>query len=459
MLSDPEARRAYDGSLAGDVARAGAAPPRSRRRSRVARSADPARRASRTCEDDVAEFDGARLRRARLRRGIELDEIARITKINPTYLALPRGGALRELPARVYVRGFVVAYARCLGLDPRARRRQLHERASRRARPEPAPRRGSRRRGDAGASSWARPRRASASTRRSRRSPASRAPRRGAGSTRAACASTDARRAPSQRVRDGDALEAEPPEPVPSPLAPEPIALRVLYEDADLIVVDKPAGLVVHPAPGHASGTLVNALLHHCARSRRHRRRAAAGHRAPARPRHLGRARRREARRAHLALAAQFHDHSDRARLPRARARRAGRRGRAAWSAPIGRHPRDRKRMSVHAHAGREAATAWRVRRALPAQRARAARGAARRRAAPTRSACTSRASGLPIAGDPVYGRAARAVPSSARPALHAAVLGFDSPAQRRSGCASRRRCPPTSRALLARSASARRRA
>ena len=58
--------------------------------------------------------------------------------------------------------------------------------------------------------------------------------------------------------------EATPPEPVPSALPPEPIPLAVLYEDADLIVVDKPPGLVVHPAPGHRSGTLVNALLHHC---------------------------------------------------------------------------------------------------------------------------------------------------------------------------------------------------
>ncbi|HEY8493989.1 MAG TPA: RluA family pseudouridine synthase, partial [Myxococcota bacterium] len=68
----------------------------------------------------------------------------------------------------------------------------------------------------------------------------------------------------SQRLREGDAIEADPPEPITPSLEPEPIPLAILHEDADLIVIDKPAGLVVHPAPGHPRGTLVNALLHHC---------------------------------------------------------------------------------------------------------------------------------------------------------------------------------------------------
>ena len=68
----------------------------------------------------------------------------------------------------------------------------------------------------------------------------------------------------SRRVRGGDVVEAVPPEPVASELGPEPIPLSILYEDADLVVIDKQAGLVVHPAPGHPSGTLVNALLHRC---------------------------------------------------------------------------------------------------------------------------------------------------------------------------------------------------
>jgi 23S rRNA pseudouridine1911/1915/1917 synthase len=67
----------------------------------------------------------------------------------------------------------------------------------------------------------------------------------------------------SQRVAAADELEITIPPPAPSPLDPEAIPLTIIYQDADLLVIDKPAGLVVHPAPGHASGTLVNALLHH----------------------------------------------------------------------------------------------------------------------------------------------------------------------------------------------------
>ena len=64
------------------------------------------------------DFDGARLRRCRVRRGLELEQIAAITKVNPRYLACIEEDRFDELPAPVYVRGFVHAYARCLGLDP-----------------------------------------------------------------------------------------------------------------------------------------------------------------------------------------------------------------------------------------------------------------------------------------------------------------------------------------------------
>jgi len=62
-------------------------------------------------------YDGARLRRARMRRGLELDQIAQVTKINPTYLRFLEEERFDDLPAAVYVRGFVAAYARCCGLD------------------------------------------------------------------------------------------------------------------------------------------------------------------------------------------------------------------------------------------------------------------------------------------------------------------------------------------------------
>ena len=68
---------------------------------------------------------------------------------------------------------------------------------------------------------------------------------------------------PSLRLDSGDKVDIGVPPTPPSPLVPEPIPLNVIYEDDDLLVVDKPAGLVVHPAPGHTSHTLVNALLAH----------------------------------------------------------------------------------------------------------------------------------------------------------------------------------------------------
>lgn len=65
------------------------------------------------------------------------------------------------------------------------------------------------------------------------------------------------------RPAPGDRIEVRVPPPIPLSVAPEPIPLPIVHEDADIVVVDKPAGLVVHPAPGHRQGTLVNALLHH----------------------------------------------------------------------------------------------------------------------------------------------------------------------------------------------------
>jgi curved DNA-binding protein CbpA len=113
VLSDGESRRAYDASLAGGR-RASAPEP--------AAEAEPAPEAVgvepfEELEED-GDYDGARLRRARLRRGLDLDEIAAETKVNPSYLRFLEEERFAELPPRVYVRGFVMAYAACLGLDP-----------------------------------------------------------------------------------------------------------------------------------------------------------------------------------------------------------------------------------------------------------------------------------------------------------------------------------------------------
>jgi cytoskeletal protein RodZ len=70
-------------------------------------------------DDDSGVYDGARLRRSRLRRGMETEDVARVTKVNPTYVHFIEQERFADLPARVYVRGFVSAYASCVGLDPR----------------------------------------------------------------------------------------------------------------------------------------------------------------------------------------------------------------------------------------------------------------------------------------------------------------------------------------------------
>lgn len=125
VLSDPEARRHYDATL--EAPPPAPAPPRPVFALAAEATPPPAQLgpALRGLDDpddeaDVAEFDGARLRRARLRRGLELDQIATITKINPTYLRFLEEEHFAGLPAPVYVRGFLVSYARCVGLDPRS---------------------------------------------------------------------------------------------------------------------------------------------------------------------------------------------------------------------------------------------------------------------------------------------------------------------------------------------------
>jgi len=230
----------------------------------------------------------------------------------------------------------------------------------------------------------------------------------------------------SQRVQIGDAVDATPPEPLPSTLVPEPIPLAVLYEDRDLVVVDKPAGLVVHPAPGHASGTLVHALLHHC--------RDLAGVGGVSRPGIVHRLDRGTSGvmvvakhdASHQALAEQFRDHSIE-REYRALVRGVPSADAGRVDRPIGRHRRERKRMSVQTQAGRPAQTAWRVlRRYAASGRSWLSVHPETGRTHQIRVHLAS--AGLPIVGDPIYGRGAGAVGEPGRPALHAAVLGFAHP-------------------------------
>jgi 23S rRNA pseudouridine1911/1915/1917 synthase len=231
---------------------------------------------------------------------------------------------------------------------------------------------------------------------------------------------------PSHRVQMGDVLEATPPEPLPSPLIPEPIPLSILYEDEDVIVVDKPAGLVVHPAPGHACGTLVNALLHHCG--------LLAGVGGVLRPGIVHRldkgtsgvlvVAKHDA--AHRHLSVQFHDHTIE-REYRALVRGIPGPEAGHIDRPVGRHRRDRKRMSVNAGVAREARTGWRVLRRFPASERSWLE--IRPETGRTHQIRVHLASiGLPIVGDPVYGRARGGGAELGRPALHAARLGFEHP-------------------------------
>lgn len=230
----------------------------------------------------------------------------------------------------------------------------------------------------------------------------------------------------SRRLSLGETIEAWPEAPVPMALVAEPIPLVVLHEDEDLIVVDKPAGLVVHPAPGHPRGTLVNALLHHCG--------DLAGIGGVLRPGIVHRldrgtsgvlvAAKHDA--AHQALAEQFAAHSIE-RVYRAFVRGVPRADTGRIDRPIGRHPRDRKRMSVETRAGRPSITNWRVRARYPDAgtsdlEVRPETGRTHQIRVHLSSA------GLPLVGDVVYGRARGADATLGRPALHAERLGFVHP-------------------------------
>lgn len=165
----------------------------------------------------------------------------------------------------------------------------------------------------------------------------------------------------NEKLSAGDTLELTLPEVREVPIEAQPIPLEVCYEDADVIVVNKPKGLVVHPAPGHADGTLVNALLAYCGDSLSGiggEKRPGIVHRIDKDTSGLIIAAKNDA--AHAALAAQLKDHS----LARTYVCLVCGRIRddaGTIDAPIGRHPTDRKKMAVTEKNSRNAVTHWEV--------------------------------------------------------------------------------------------------
>ena len=224
----------------------------------------------------------------------------------------------------------------------------------------------------------------------------------------------------SYKLAGGEDIAVTLPEPEPVEAVPQDIPLDVVYEDADVIVVNKPSGMVVHPAPGHPDGTLVNALLYHCAGTLS----GVGGALRPGIVHRIDRdtsgliiAAKNDA--AHQYLSAQLADHTL-ARTYECIVVGALREDRGTVNAPIARHPTDRKRMAVVA-GGREAVTHWEVIARYPGYthvRCRLETG--RTHQIRVHMAYI----GHPILGDTVYG-AKKEVPGLTGQCLHAVGLRF----------------------------------
>ena len=224
----------------------------------------------------------------------------------------------------------------------------------------------------------------------------------------------------SYKLAGGEDIAVTLPEPEPVEAVPQDIPLDVVYEDADVIVVNKPSGMVVHPAPGHPDGTLVNALLYHCAGTLS----GVGGALRPGIVHRIDRdtsgliiAAKNDA--AHQYLSAQLADHTL-ARTYECIVVGALREDRGTVDAPIARHPTDRKRMAV-VTGGREAVTHWEVIARYPGYthvRCRLETG--RTHQIRVHMAYI----GHPILGDTVYG-AKKEVPGLTGQCLHAVGLRF----------------------------------
>ena len=234
----------------------------------------------------------------------------------------------------------------------------------------------------------------------------------------------------AQRIRGGDVITCHVARRDPLPVAPEAVPLEILDEDDALLVVDKPAGLVMHPAPGHRTGTLLNALVHHVGSGAAE---AGAGRRA--RPGLVHRLDKgtsgviaiAKTDEAHRDLSRQFRAHSVH-RVYLALVAGAVRRG-GQIDLALGRDPRDARRVSTSARDGRRAVTEYRVAERLGPD---ATLVEVRPRTGRMHQIRVHLASiGHPVLGDATYGAGPRDPELLPRPMLHAAVLGFAHPVTR----------------------------
>jgi len=244
-------------------------------------------------------------------------------------------------------------------------------------------------------------------------------------------------RDPAAKTKSGEVVTVVVPSPAAAAPAAQALPLDIVFEDEHLIVVDKPAGLVVHPAAGNPDRTLVNALLAHCGPS-------LAGIGGVARPGIVHRLDKdtsgllviAKTEAAHAGLAAQFAAHSIE-RAYQALVRGLPRPAAGTITGAIGRSPKNRKKMAVLARGGRPATTHYRtLRRFGPNDRPLAALVECTLETGRTHQIRVHLAhSGHAVLGDPLYGRGAfkdheltEAVKNLGRQALHAVRLGFRHP-------------------------------
>lgn len=227
-----------------------------------------------------------------------------------------------------------------------------------------------------------------------------------------------------EKLSAGTEIDIDLPEPEPLEAQPEDIPLDIVYEDSEVIVLNKPVGMVVHPAPGHSSGTVVNALLYHCAGE-------LSGINGVVRPGIVHRIDKdtsglfiaAKTDRAHLSLAAQLQDHSL-YRLYHGIVVGGLREDEGTVNAPMDRNPKDRKKMAV-VTGGREAVTHYKVLERLAGD----TYAAFRLETGRTHQIRVHMAHlGHPLLGDRVYG-SPKGYPGLAGQCLHAKELSFVHPA------------------------------